>query len=144
MNDISASTGIGKASAGHFCWIDLAATDAARAKAFYGALLGWTAQEQQLLGGSITQLRSSAGDVGSLYQLSRSLCEQGVPSHWTPYIQVANLDDALRHARALGGKALVAPLVMPRIARIALILDAVGAQVGLWEPIEAAAENRHG
>lgn len=144
MNDIPASAGIGKTSAGHFCWIDLAATDAASAKAFYGGLFGWTAQEQQLLGGSITRLRSSAGDVGSLYQLSRTLCDQGVPSHWTSYIQVANLDDALRHACALGGKALVPPLVMPGIARVALIVDPVGAQIGLWEPIETTAESRHG
>ena len=61
----------GKASAGRFCWVDLAATDAARAKAFYGQLFGWTASEHPANGGSFTRMRLSGQDVGSLYQLNR-------------------------------------------------------------------------
>jgi predicted enzyme related to lactoylglutathione lyase len=36
---------------------------------------------------------------------------------------------------ALGGRAIVQPFAVADIARIALILDSVGAHVGLWEPI---------
>ena len=145
MHDIPALASFGKASAGHFCWIDLAATDAAGAKAFYGELFGWTTQEQPLFGGSFTRLRSADADVGSLYQLSQAHRDQGVPSHWTPYIRVDDVDEAVRQASALGGKTLVRPLLVPGTARIALILDAVGAQVGLWQPIDrSGSENNHG
>jgi predicted enzyme related to lactoylglutathione lyase len=71
--------------------------------------------------------------------------DQGVPSHWTPYIRVVNVDDAARRVTPCGGKVIVRPFVVSGVARIALILDSVGAQVGLWEPIEAnAQENTHG
>ena len=44
-----------------------------------------------------------------------------------------------------GGKVIVRPFVVSGIAQIALILDSVGAQIGLWEPIEAnTKENAHG
>jgi predicted enzyme related to lactoylglutathione lyase len=66
--------------------------------------------------------------------------DHGVPSHWTPYIQVDDLDDTVRRVTAFGGKVIVRPFVVSGIARIALVLDSVGAHVGLWEPIEANLE----
>jgi predicted enzyme related to lactoylglutathione lyase len=132
-------------TAGRFCWIDLAATDASSAKAFYGALFGWTAEDQRLNGGSFTRLRLADRDVGSLYQLSSMHRDQGVPSHWTPYIKVANLDDALRRVHNIGGKVLVPPLILPGAAQIALILDSIGAQLGLWQSlISGSSEHNHG
>ena len=41
---------------GRFCWVDLAASDAPRAKAYYGALFGWQASDVPANGGSYTQL----------------------------------------------------------------------------------------
>jgi predicted enzyme related to lactoylglutathione lyase len=44
-----------------------------------------------------------------------------------------------------GGKVLVRPFAVAAFARIALILDSVGAHVGLWEPLEAnVKEDAHG
>lgn len=62
-----------KTDAGQFCWLDLAATDAEKAKAFYGNLFGWTSYEQPANGGSFTRLRLWGQDVGSLYQLKSAL-----------------------------------------------------------------------
>jgi len=124
------------AAPGQFCWVDLAASDAGAAKAFYGELFGWTASEQAANGGSFTRLRRSDQDVGSVYQLSAQHLENGVPSHWTPYVRVDDVDAAVRRAAELGGEVIVRPFVADGTARIALILDCVGAQVGLWEPID--------
>ena len=124
-------------NAGRFCWVDLAATDAARAKAFYSQLFGWTSREQPANGGSFTRMRLSGQDVGSLYQLSRDHLDRGVPSHWTPYIRVHDVGDAARRAASFDGKVIVPPFEVSGVARIALIQDSVGAHVGLWEPIEA-------
>jgi predicted enzyme related to lactoylglutathione lyase len=136
---------LGKAAAGRFCWVDLAATNSDSAKEFYAHLFGWTSHEQSANGGSFTRLRLFDSDVGSIYQLRHEHLDQGVLSHWTPYIQVDNVDDAARRATALGGNVIVRPFDVSGIARIALILDSVGAQVGLWELIETNREgNAHG
>ena len=124
---------LGNAMVGRFCWVDLAATDAARATDFYAQVFGWAPCEQLANGGSFTRMRVSGQDVGSIYQLKRAHRDQGVPSHWTPYIRVDDVDHVARG------------VVVSGIAQIALILDSVGAQVGLWEPIEAnTTENAHG
>jgi predicted enzyme related to lactoylglutathione lyase len=125
-----------EAPAGHFCWVDLAATDEPRAAAFYERLFGWTAQKQAANGGWFTRLQLAGHDVGSLYQLSRSHLENGMPSHWTPYIRVEEVDDAARRAVSSGGKLIVPPFDVSNFARIALIQDCVGAHVGLWQPLK--------
>jgi uncharacterized protein len=127
---------LGKTDAGRVCWLDLAATDADNAKSFYGKLFGWTSHEQAANGGSFTRLRLSDEDIGSIYQLREALLDCGMSSHWTPYVRVDNVRDAVRRAALLGGTVVVDPYVVSGIARTALILDSVGAVVGLWEPIE--------
>ena len=126
---------LGKTEAGRFCWIDLAASNADSAKSFYAKLFGWTSEEQAANGGTFTRLRHADRDVASLYQLRHRHIEQGLPSHWTPYIRVDDVDETARCALACGGRMIVRPFVVSGMARIALILDSVGAQVGLWEPI---------
>jgi predicted enzyme related to lactoylglutathione lyase len=133
-------TQLGKAKAGQFCWTDLAATDTARATAFYGQLFGWTSHEQSANGGNITRLRLAGDDVGSLYQMNHDLIEQGARSHWTPYIRVDDVDDTARRVNLLGGRVIVRPFVVSDIARIALIQDSIGASIGLWGPIDAGLE----
>lgn len=118
---------------GTFCWLDLAASDAALAKQFYARAFGWHFHDQPVLGGHFTRSRLDGHDVGSLYQLQRARLEQGVPSHWTPYVRVADADAAVQHTAACGGRLVVAPFDVPGIARIALIEDAVGALLGLWQ-----------
>lgn len=127
---------LGKVDTGRFCWVDLAATDADTAKSFYEDLFGWTAHEQPANGGSFTRLRLSDRDVGSIYQLRDALLEHGIPSHWTPYVRVNDVNETVQRATSLGGTVIAKPFVVSGVARIALILDSVGALIGLWEPIE--------
>ena len=121
---------------GRFCWVDLAAGDAEKAKAFYGALFGWTSHDKDANGGVFTCLRSDGADVGSLYQLNQSHLDRGVPSHWTPYVRVSDIEETVARAVSLGGQVIIAPFVVTGVARIALILDAVGALLGLWQPLD--------
>jgi hypothetical protein len=123
---------------GSFCWFDLAASDAELAQRFYAQAFGWTFRDQAALGGHFTRCQVGRRDVGSLYQLKQAQLERGVPSHWTPYIAVADVDMALQRVAAGGGRAVVAPFDVPGTARIALIQDAVDALVGLWQPIRGS------
>jgi predicted enzyme related to lactoylglutathione lyase len=96
---------------GHFCWVDLAAADAGKAKAFYGELFGWRSSEQRANGGSFALLQLAGANVGSLYQLDLAHRQRGVPSHWTPYVRVEDIEQAA---------------------------DPEGATLGLWQPLAPA------
>ena len=136
---------LGETDVGRFCWLDLAATDADSAKAFYGKVFGWTSHEQMANGGSFTRLRLSDRDVGSIYQLRDAHLKNGMPSHWTPYIRVDNVKETARRVTSCGGEVIIRPFTLPGIARIALVLDSVGALVGLWEPRDVDKKaNGHG
>ena len=123
---------------GAFCWVDLAAGDSVLAQRFYARAFGWSFRDQPVLGGHFTRCQVDDRDVGSIYQLTLAQRAHGVPSHWTPYIAVDRLDAALRRVSAHGGRSVVAPFDVPGIARIALIEDAVGALVGLWQSVCAS------
>lgn len=130
--------GFSNRGTGDFCWIDLAATDAAAAKRFYAEVFGWTFSEIHANGGSFTEFRAHGQDVGSLYQLRRSHLEAGVLSHWTPYIRVDHVAHAAQRGTECGGAVIVPPFDVQDFARIALLQDAVGALVGILEPLQGA------
>ncbi len=133
------------AEAGRFCWLDLAAGDAARAARFYARLLGWTAREQHANGGVFTRLQSAGRDVGSLYQIAHEAIRRGASSHWTPYVRVADVEATAKLAAESGGAIIVRPFVVSGVARIALIADSEGAQLGLWGALrDDPAPTRHG
>lgn len=124
-----------QASPGGFCWVDLAASDCRAAMDFYAAAFGWTFTTVRANGGSFTRCVCGGRDVGSLYPLKRSQLEGGVPSHWTPYIRVDDIDALSARVAALGGRVRVQPFEVERTARIALIEDSAGALLGLWQPL---------
>ncbi len=119
-------------------WLDLAAADAAAAREFYARAFGWRFADQAANGGAFTRCRLGRRDVASLYQLGAAERERGVPSHWTPYLAVAQADAAAARVVAAGGRVVVAPFDVEPVARIALVEDAVGALFGLWQEWPAA------
>ncbi len=123
---------------GRPCWLDLAAADASAAREFYARAFGWHFADQPANGGVFTRCRLGRRDVASLYQLGAAERARGVPSHWTPYLAVAHADDAAARVAAAGGRVVVAPFDVEAVARIALVEDAVGALLGLWQPSPAA------
>ncbi|MDT3381096.1 VOC family protein [Labrys neptuniae] len=124
---------LGRPCRGLLRWVDLAATNIASAKVFYAGMFGWRSSDEAMNGGQFTRFNVSGMDFGSAYQLSHAHRAQGVPSHWTPYFEVGDLEEALARSISLGGEVVVHSANAPGLARIALILDPVGALVGLWE-----------
>ena len=74
-----------------FAWMDLAATDAQAAGAFYEQVFGWRSREVRANGGRFTCLQAGDRDIGSIYQLNTRSMQQGMPSHWMPYVRVGDL-----------------------------------------------------
>lgn len=116
-----------------FCWVDLAAADTRAAADFYRGLFGWQTDRQRANGGEFLHFLADGEPVASLYQMGASQIAGGVPSHWTPYVGVFDVDEAASRAAALGGRVVVQPFDVDGFARVSLVGDSVGALIGLWE-----------
>ena len=116
-----------------FCWVDLAATDAVGAAEFYRGLFGWQTRTQHTNGGEFKRFMAGDETVASLYQLDARQIAAGVPSHWTPYVEVADIDESAARAGTLGGSLVVKPFDVDGMARVSLVSDSCGALIGLWE-----------
>ena len=121
---------------GTFCWVGLATSDVAAAKAFYGRLFGWEAKDLQArAAGAYTMLRCGAEDVAILYRQQPEARAVGAPPHWTSYISVEDADATAARAEELGGAAVFrAPFDVLDAGRVAAIRDPTGAIASLWQP----------
>ncbi|NER82149.1 MAG: hypothetical protein F6K42_21830, partial [Leptolyngbya sp. SIO1D8] len=64
---------------GTFCWVDLATTDAEKAKKFYGELFGWGATDVlNEEGMTYTMLEKAGKNVCALYQMPDSRTSRAV------------------------------------------------------------------
>ena len=124
---------------GAFCWADLGTTDAAGAKAFYGQLFGWEAEELPIRTGvDYTMCRLRGRDVAALYEQEAQEREAGIPPHWSSYIAVVDADEVAARVADLGGKLLVGPFDVYDSGRMAVISDPTSAIVSLWQAGEHA------
>ncbi|MBL7499242.1 VOC family protein [Frankia sp. CNm7] len=111
-------------------WMDVASPDLDATVAFYCALFGWEARRSpDPAAGGHTEFtlrgRRVAGAGPDFY---------GQPNVWTTYLGVSDADEAVRRARAAGGKTLVEPMDVLDAGRLAVLTDPVGAPIGLWQP----------
>jgi predicted enzyme related to lactoylglutathione lyase len=117
---------------GTFCWVDLATTDPAGAKAFYGELFGWEAEDMPAgEGTTYTMLRLDGDYVCALYEMDT---ERGTPPHWLSYVSVDSADATAARARELGGTVYGEALDVLDAGRMAVIQDPTGASFAVWQP----------
>jgi uncharacterized protein len=121
---------------GTFCWVGLATSDPARARAFYTSLFGWQAEDVSAgEAGTYTLLRRAGMDVAILYRQTEEARAAGAPPHWTSYISVEDADATAARADELGGAAVFrAPFDVLDAGRVAAIRDPSGGIVSLWQP----------
>jgi predicted enzyme related to lactoylglutathione lyase len=121
---------------GTFCWVGLATSDVAAAKAFYRGLFGWEAKDLQAgAAGAYTMLCCGAEEVAILYRQQPEARAAGAPPHWTSYISVEDADATAARAVELGGAAVFrAPFDVLDAGRVAAIRDPTGAIASLWQP----------
>jgi predicted enzyme related to lactoylglutathione lyase len=118
-------------SAGTFCAVDLVTPDREGSKAFYAALLGWTAED---LEHEYTAFRSDGAFVAGALPLTTEMQAQGVPPSWSVYVRVDDLDATLARAAELGGMVQGEPFTIPGAGRGGAIADPQGAVLLVWEP----------
>ncbi|MGW6174221.1 VOC family protein [Arthrobacter sp. NPDC055138] len=117
-------------SPGAPCWVDLMTSDPEKAKQFYTELFGWTYEvgDQEKYGGYTTALKDGQSVAGIMQSQ-----DSGYPDVWSTYLRVEDIDAATRAAEAHGGQVHMPPMEVPEQGKMAMIGDAGGAAVGLWE-----------
>jgi uncharacterized protein len=120
---------------GTFSWVDLTTTDQDAAKGFYGALLGWEADDMPAGEGIVYSLmRIGDAQVAAIAPQPDAQREAGVPPVWNSYVTVASADDAAARAAQLGGTVHAQPFDVFDAGRMAVIEDPQGAFFAVWEP----------
>ena len=60
--------------------------------------------------------------------------EHDSPSHWMPYVQVADLDQYTKKAEELGAKVIMPSTKIKIGGSFSVIQDPSGARIGLYQP----------
>jgi predicted enzyme related to lactoylglutathione lyase len=110
---------------GHFVWHELWARDAAAAERFYRDLLGWIFEHTDMGEMGTYRIATASGrQQGGIMQLREG---EDLPSAWSGYVSVPDVDAAARAAIDAGGRAVVGPMDVPGIGRVATLRDPEGA-----------------
>jgi predicted enzyme related to lactoylglutathione lyase len=117
---------------GTFCWADLATTDQAAAKDFYGGLFGWEFDDLPMGdGATYTMARIDGKDVAAIAPMPPG--QEDVPPHWNSYVAVESADDVAGRVRELGGSVLAEPFDVPEAGRMAAFADPQGGAFLVWQ-----------
>lgn len=113
------------------CWTDLMTSDTARSRDFYCQLFDWKAEEPaEEFGGYFNFTREGARVAGCM--ASRS--DIGMPDVWSVYLTTDDAGRTVDAATANGGQVHVGPMVVADLGTMAVVGDAGGAAVGMWQP----------
>ncbi len=109
---------------GYMVWNELASPDPARARDFYGELLGWTVEPEESGYGVIKLDGTVNGGMRPL--------QDGEPTHWLVYFTVESCDDAIDAVREGGGSLITGPHATAA-GRVAAVADPQGAPFALYQ-----------
>jgi uncharacterized protein len=125
---------------GCFGWNELNTRDVDAAKAFYGAVFGWSFEDQDMGEmGVYTVLKAGDASVGGMLDITGRVPDE-VPPHWLVYLSVEDSDGALEKVKAGGGAVRFGPIDIP-VGRFAVVSDPAGAVFALMQPTQETLES---
>jgi predicted enzyme related to lactoylglutathione lyase len=114
-----------------FVHVELATTDLAKAKAFYGKLFDWTLEDMPMQqGGSYTLIKVGEGTGGGMMKHPMP----GAASAWLAYVLVDDIAAATHKAQSLGATVVREVTEIPGIGSFSIFTDPTGATLALWQP----------
>jgi len=119
---------------GSWIWYELMTTDAAGAKAFYDAVVGWNIElgtQPPLHYGAL--YRADGGMTGGLLPLTPEMQANGARPAWVGYIAVDDVDAATASIVAAGGT-LTMPKVTIAVGDFAMVTDPLGTPFYVMTP----------
>ena len=105
-------------------------SDVARAREFYSAVFGWTAEEPNPDFGGYTNFCRSGENIAGL--MSKQMADH--PDVWAIYIAVDDATKTVEQAQANGAHVIVEPMAVGDLGTMAVVLDPAGAAIGMWQP----------
>jgi predicted enzyme related to lactoylglutathione lyase len=113
------------------CWIDLFTSDPDASRAFYGNLFGWASEDAgEEYGGYINFVREGAPVAGAM----RNDGSTGNPDAWNVYLAADDVDAVVTAAVDNGGQVHMPAMAVGDLGKMAVIADAGGAAIGVWQP----------
>lgn len=113
---------------GAMAWNELATPDSEASQAFYGGLLGWEFAPEGPPGYMIIRNQGRANG-GILQMTDEWRLPDGcmMPSHWTVYFSVADIDHAVEQVGVLGGEAMYETIEAADVGRFRIVREPSGA-----------------
>lgn len=125
---------MGAPTPGTFCWIELAADDAAAAKRFYMEMFGWNATDNPIGENEVYTVYDLGGrKVAASYAMMQDQRDAGMPSNWLSYVATGDVDASAARARELGGTLPCDPFDVGEHGRMATVQDPTSAVFALWQ-----------
>jgi len=113
------------------CWVDLMTSDTERSKAFYGELFGWTAEEPaEEFGGYFNFAKDGIRVAGCMGIQPDS----PVTDVWSVYLATDDARKTIETATAAGGQVIAPAMDVGDLGTMAVLVDAGGAAIGMWQP----------
>jgi predicted enzyme related to lactoylglutathione lyase len=119
---------------GRFLWYELQTTAPMQAQDFYRRINGWTTEAWPGAGHPYTILKRGDTGIGGVMELPAEARQAGAPPHWLAYVGTPDIDGTVRQATGMGATALLEPIAVPTVGRIAVLQDPQGAVFGLYQP----------
>ena len=120
---------------GTFSWADNTSTNADAAKTFYMDLFGWAALDLPIGPDMFYTMFQNQGEhAAGFAAMMPDMQAQGIPSHWTNYVSVDDVDAMAEPIQAGGGTIVFGPMDIFESGRMLQFIDPTGAQLGLWQP----------
>jgi hypothetical protein len=116
---------------GSFSWVELNSRAFEKAAEFYKKVFGWTAKVSPMGEGQpdYTEFQLGGESLAGGMDMNPMVPKE-VPSYWTVYFGVADVDKSFQNAIGLGAKEMVSPQDFPG-GRFAMVSDPQGAMFGL-------------
>jgi uncharacterized protein len=111
-------------------WVDLGATDVAKAADFYGSVFGWTFESAGPDAGGYGAFTKDGKAVAAVGPLT----EAGAAPSWTLYFRTSDADASANAVRKAGGTVRVEPADVMKEGRFAQFTDPAGAMFAVWQP----------
>ena len=117
---------------GRFCWFDLMTTDPAGSLKFYQELFGWRVDTVPMGDQQYDMLFMDDRPLGGVVPMN---ADDGIPTHWIPYVAVNNIEDTCRCAQDNGATVCVPPTdIGPGM--FAILNDPQGGVISTWQTQE--------
>jgi predicted enzyme related to lactoylglutathione lyase len=113
------------------CWADLSTPDPKRAGDFYAGVFGWQLTKDEKDPSGYLHIKNGEHFIGGIPPAAHR--QPGVPAHWLPYFEAADVDATAAKAKQMGANLCLAPMTVEGVGRMAVIADPQGAVFAIFK-----------